>query len=112
MNAQSTNITVNATLVQANDFMEKLAEDDTFRDRLAADPKGVLAEYGVDFTPADDVPEHVTLPPKEEVQGLRRDMGLPNESGTANPEALGRAVYVMLFKWGFGAMPFIAPNGR
>jgi len=109
---QTTQITVSATREEAYDFVQRLARDDDFRARLEADPRGILAERGIEFTLPEGDPEleNVVLPPKEEVERLLEELGEPDESGMVNREALGRGCYVMLFKWGF-AMPFIAPDG-
>jgi putative modified peptide len=44
-------------------LLHKLASDDEFRGRFAAQPREVLAEYGLDVTA--EVPLTLTLPPKE-----------------------------------------------
>jgi hypothetical protein len=51
-----------------SEFLNKLAHDDGFRDRLKEDPRGVLAEHGisVEGLPGEDV----HLPPKDMVKDL------------------------------------------
>jgi hypothetical protein len=110
---QPIQITVSMTRPDAYAFLVKLATDVPFRDRLEADPRGVLAENGIEFSPPEEdaVPENVVLPPMEEVARLLEEMGTPDESGRVDPVHLGRACYVILFVFGFGAMPFILPDG-
>jgi putative modified peptide len=106
-------ITVSGTREQAHAFLKRLASDDDFRARLEANPRTVLAENGIEFTPDDQfsVPETVNLPPKSELEQLLEEMGEPDETGMVNKSALGRACYAIVFKYGY-AMPFTLPDGE
>jgi hypothetical protein len=110
--AQPIQITVSITRQEAYAFISDLARDERFRERLEKDPRTVLAERGIEFETGkeDAVPECVTLPPTEDVEQLLEELGPPDEEGMVNGEALGRACYVVLFAFGFGAMPFIVPD--
>ena len=50
-------------------FLERLAEDDDFRGRLARIPETVLREYGIELTPSL-IPRGVELPAKEQVRSV------------------------------------------
>jgi hypothetical protein len=111
--AQPIQITVSITRQEAYAFISDLARDEDFRRRLESDPRAVLAERGIEFEPGEEdaVPERVTLPPTQEVKQLLEELGPPDDEGMVSGEALGRACYVVLFAFGFGAMPFIVPDG-
>lgn len=61
-------ITVSLSPNEAREFAEKLAEDEKFRDRLRADPRGVLAEWGIDWL--DAWPDQLDLPPRDEIRSM------------------------------------------
>jgi hypothetical protein len=53
---------------RAAEFLDKLAHDDDFRDRLSERPDEVMAEYGISI---EGIPtSEVELPPKDLVQEL------------------------------------------
>ncbi len=52
---------------EAHEFILKLAENDSFRARLEAHPREVLAELHISL-PQDLVPDNVLLPSKNEVK--------------------------------------------
>ena len=54
---------------QAVEFVSRLANDDEFRERLQADPKAVLWDYGVELAP-ELIPETIELHSKDEVQSF------------------------------------------
>ena len=109
---KTTVIAVSVTREEAYAFVQRLAEDDDFRARLAQSPRAVLAESGIEYIlpQGEEELNDVVLPPKEEVEQLLQELGTPDQSGMVNREALGRGVYAMLYAWGY-AMPFIDPDG-
>jgi putative modified peptide len=65
-------------------LLHKLASDDAFRDRIAANPREVLAEYGLKAPP--DTPLTLDLPPKARFHAVlaeaeRRDAVACGEPG-------------------------------
>jgi hypothetical protein len=69
---------VNMTPREILEFVLKLASDDEFRTRLEKVPQEVLTEYHIDI-PLQDVPLHVNLPTKDEMQRVIVDMLAGNE---------------------------------
>jgi len=65
---------ISITPGEANELLEKLLEDDEFRSRVEADPRGTLAEYHIDV-PAEFFGEApVELPPKEDIRAVREQL--------------------------------------
>jgi len=64
------NVTLRMTQSQAREFLERLESDDEFRERLAAYPREVFSEYGIEIAP-ELVPEQVTLPEKEQLKEIQ-----------------------------------------
>ncbi len=59
--------------VVIDQLLDKLANDDGFRDRLAADPVGALGELGITVA-ADQIPANVKLPSKDAIAANRDAM--------------------------------------
>ena len=66
-------IGVNMTPKEVFNFLLKLASDDDFRAAIEKNPNEALAQYHV-YVPSHDVPFHVTLPPKGQLQQALMDM--------------------------------------
>ena len=68
---------------QIEEFLDKLASDDDFRDRLVNDTASVLEEMGLEYDPQDLVdPAQVQLPSPSEVNENReayREALFPDE---------------------------------
>lgn len=60
-------VTITLTPREAHAFILKLATDDAFRARLAANAGDVLAESGI-YLPLDQIPVETLVPPKEALQ--------------------------------------------
>jgi hypothetical protein len=63
-------------------FAARLAEDESFRTRVAENPRAALAEYGLSEEPGL-IPDVVALPSKEELAALR--LGKEPEPPTPTP---------------------------
>jgi hypothetical protein len=74
----NTRISVNMTPGEILEFVLKLASDDEFRSRLEKVPHEVLEESHIRL-PLPDVPLHVNLPPKDEMQRVIGDLLAGNE---------------------------------
>jgi putative modified peptide len=81
-------IQISMTPSQADELLEKLADDDDFRRELEADPQGVLARYGI-TVPEQVLQGETILPPKEEVQDALSQMG----TSELHPETLGLPIF-------------------
>jgi putative modified peptide len=64
------NVALRMTPGQARKFVELLEADDEFRAELAAQPRRVLAQYGVEVAPSL-IPAKVKLPEKRQVAKIR-----------------------------------------
>ncbi len=95
-------IRVTATPQQSLEFLEKLARDDEFRDGLRANPRDVLAGYGVEISEAA-IPKDVELPPKEHVEELLATAGEMDPFGRVERAAHGYGFLVLSFAF---ARPF------
>jgi putative modified peptide len=62
-----TRIHAAVTPAEASTLVTKLATDDAFRKRFAANPRAVLAESHI-FVPSEVIPTKVQLPSKKEMQ--------------------------------------------
>ena len=71
-------ISISMTPREILTFVFRLASDDEFRARLEHDPHGVLAENHVHI-PVPDVPLHINLPPKRELQEAVTEMMRGND---------------------------------
>ncbi len=69
-------ISINATPAEAFEFASKLAHDDEFRSRVECNPEEALAEYHIYL---QDLPEEITLPPKEDLQVALKQLTLGQE---------------------------------
>ena len=56
---------------EADEFLRRISEDDSYRDYLTKDPVNALAEHGISVS-GDALPERIELPPKEHVNWLFR----------------------------------------
>jgi hypothetical protein len=100
---QTVQITMSITPDEARDFLERLASDDEFRERLEASPREVLSEYHI-VVPQEAIPDPLILPPKEEVESVVAEIDERDELRKA-------AGYAVLYK-ALGAMPFVAGAER
>ncbi|HOV59095.1 MAG TPA: NHLP-related RiPP peptide [Rhodanobacteraceae bacterium] len=64
-----------ATQENARRFLQKLAEDDQFRQRVQKDPLGALAEYGFHPDPKTIPAGGVSLPSSEHIASNLDDLG-------------------------------------
>lgn len=63
-------------------LFDKLSTDDAFRRRLESDPAGALLELGVHIP--QNLPVHVRLPSKEDVQSFAQDwLKVASDASTA-----------------------------
>jgi hypothetical protein len=89
---------------QGLEFLQRLAEDDDFRQRLRYEPVTTLRdEYGLEV---HATPQAVELPPKEQVLELLADVSGPDETGEYElgpSDAWWRGIWLAL-----EAMPFVA----
>jgi putative modified peptide len=81
-------IQISMTPRQADELLDKLADDDDFRSELEADPTGVLGRYGI-TVPEQVLQGETILPPKEEVQDARSKMG----TSELYPEAMEAPIF-------------------
>lgn len=58
---------ISLTPEQAREFVQALAEDDEFRDRLSEQPLETLADYGIQI-PQEMIPSEIVLPSKDEAR--------------------------------------------
>ena len=93
------NAKVNISGADARAFLEKLATDDGFRDKVANNPKHELKQAGIDVS--GDVPNSVTLPSKQKIRKFIDDELAPDAVTGA---VLGWAVLYNVL----GAMPIVA----
>jgi putative modified peptide len=63
---------------QALEFLERLGNDDEFRDRVASNPRKTLREYGITFGPGQ-LPAKVELPEKEHLREVVRGVAEQTE---------------------------------
>lgn len=99
---QEIHVKVRTTPKQGREFLEKLASDDDFRARVEREPKAALAEYGVDV-PDHALPQAVTLPPREHVQGMLAHLNEQDELGKTGHLPHGYALLYCVL----GAMPLV-----
>ena len=71
--AREINIKLKLTQEQALEFLERLGNDDDFRERVASSPRKALREYGITFGPGQ-LPAKVELPEKEHFREVVRDV--------------------------------------
>jgi putative modified peptide len=95
------NAKVDISAADARQFLEKLATDDSFRDKVAGNPKHELKQANIDVS--GDIPNNVTLPSKQKIQKFIDDE-VDTVPDATTGAVLGWAVlYVVL-----GAMPIVA----
>ncbi len=83
----------------AEELINRLANDETFRKRFEANPRTVLFEHRIDVTP-ESLPEKVTLPPADKIKEL-----LPVATALVD-ETASPFGFLLLFIV-FGAMPVV-----
>jgi hypothetical protein len=97
-------VTIDITPEQAEALLGLLQDDDEFRDRLVADPNGVLGEYGIHIE--EGMPETIKLPSREALSSLvahARDQELLH----FRPEVSSVPHVFALLWWVIGAMPLV-----
>lgn len=94
---------VNITPERARDLIVRLIEDADFRQRVEADPRAILSEYGIEITP-EALPERVRLP---EPEAIREFLSLLETRIAPEREAPYDACVIVLI---FGAMPVLEGN--
>jgi hypothetical protein len=97
-------IFMDLTPQEALDFLQKLATDDEFRDRLQGDPRSVLVDYRIEVNDAG-LPVKAELPPKEQVQELLERVWDLDEYGRVAFAPLGYGWMVIVLAF---AMPLVA----
>jgi hypothetical protein len=108
-NSEPTHITLGMTRLEAYEFVQLLATDVDFRNRLEANPLEVLADRKIWISPRDELTECIKLPPIEEVAVLLERMGEPDEMGRVSHEVLGYVLYALFTRIAF-AMPLVEPD--
>ncbi|MRX10332.1 putative modified peptide [Pseudoduganella sp. FT25W] len=58
---------------ELSSILDKLASDDKFRAQLQANPVATLARFGITLS-ADQVPDQISLPSKEELTEERHEL--------------------------------------
>jgi hypothetical protein len=94
---------VNITPERSRDLIVRLIEDADFRQRVEADPRAILSEYGIEITP-EALPEPVRLP---EPEAIREFLSLLETRIAPEREA---PYDVCLIVCMFGAMPVLEGN--
>ncbi|HEX4931387.1 MAG TPA: hypothetical protein VFV62_11810 [Gaiellaceae bacterium] len=96
-------IRMDLTTARAVEFVDKLQNDNEFRTQLAANPREVLWEYGVEASP-ELIPETLTLPSpqqiallNEKVQALLED----EETGVVAGPAMVFPLWTCVFSFPF-----------
>ena len=69
--ARTIDVRLKLTQEQALEFLERLGNDDEFRERVASNPRKTLREYGITFGPGQ-LPAKVELPEKEQLRDAVR----------------------------------------
>ena len=93
--------TVDISAADARAFLEKLATDDSFRGKVASNPKHELKQADIDVS--GDIPNNVTLPSKEKIRKFIEDEVDAAPAATTGA-VLGWAVLYNVM----GAMPIVA----
>lgn len=94
---------------RTRELLERLRDDQAFRDRLVDDPAGALAEFGV---PAEDVPAEVELPSRKDLDRLLADASEPDAFGVVDlPPRAGKMLRYFLRPLA-GAMPLVPADGQ
>ena len=97
---------VNITPERARDLIVRLIEDADFRQRVEADPRSVLSEYGIEITPGA-LPEQVRLPEPDAIRAFRSllEAGLAPETDSPYTDSPYSVAILLL---ALGAMPVLA----
>lgn len=98
-------IRINTTPEEAHEFLQRLARDEEFRDRLRRDPREVLEEYHVEISEAA-IPESPELPPVEHVEAILRQIEV-DQYGKVAYVPLGHGLLVLILAF---AMPLVATD--
>ena len=93
-------------------LLEELSREDQhnrdLRERIKDDPKGTLAEYGVDVTDAELTPQRDPPPPKKVEKALRLLEKQDQQAAIAQDAWKTYALLVVVI----GAIPFVAADAR
>jgi hypothetical protein len=62
-------------------FLDKLAHDEAFREEFENNPYSVLADHGIEVTPAEAVPSTVAAPDPSDLESAIEAIGPPPVEG-------------------------------
>jgi putative modified peptide len=84
---------------EAHKFLDRLATDDDFRAELEQNPGAILRDHGIELD-AENVPETVTLPPKDDIEAFLAPL---------KARMIGQHGYLgfAILYWVLGAMPLV-----
>jgi hypothetical protein len=99
-------ITVAISRDEAYDFFKQLAEDDTARARLEADPATELANWGITVSPGL-LPAEAKLASKEDIEELLVLLGDDPADKLGRPKGEAWLIHLLCVIWKFGALPFV-----
>ena len=111
MSSQDPTISVGATREDAYSFLQALTHDDELRDRLAADPRSVLAEIGI-VIPEGLLPDHARLASKGQMTELLYRLGDKEDDKLGNPEGDAWVPHLLSFVFMWGALPFVERDAQ
>ena|SRR5215211_1004876 len=101
MDRPEQNVRITISDEDAQKFLERLATDDDFRAELEQNPAAVLRDHGIELLQPENVPETVTLPPKDDI-----DAYLAPTRTRAFGEVHGWLGFAILY-YVLGAMPLV-----
>jgi hypothetical protein len=87
------NVRIRASARESYDFLQRLARDAQFRERLERHPREVLGEYGVEID--GDLPPWTELPSPAEIEDVLKKVGDFDEFGNVSYAPAGYAWLVM-----------------
>lgn len=96
-------IRMDLTTARAVEFIDKLQNDNDFRAQLAANPREVLWEYGVEASP-ELIPETLTLPTAQQIGQLKSNMETllaDEETGVVAGPAMVFPLWTCVFSFPF-----------
>ena len=100
---RSGEVRISISVDEANEFLRRLEEDETFRNELQTDPRRILLDYRIDASP-EVIPSPVRLPAPEVVRDLRRTLEERNLLGPTGFETQGFLIIILVV----GAIPLVA----
>jgi hypothetical protein len=107
MNAEPPNpsmdVRITITDEDARSFLDRLVKEPEFRAQVEADPRGVLAEHGIEVGP-DAAPAQVTLPKEDQIAAFVDALDQSSYLGPRAKNVFGFAILHIVF----GAMPLVA----